>query len=82
MKQDSKAAMMRIAVVGNIVEADFEAKREGRGAYLHRTNECALKFVNSKVKEFRSLRRKIDRGERLRIVEAVKLTLDRNSKVE
>jgi predicted RNA-binding protein YlxR (DUF448 family) len=82
MKKDSKAAMVRIAVVENRVEADFEARRMGRGAYLHRTNECALRFVNSRVKEFRSLRRKIDRDERLRIVEAVKLTLDRNVKVE
>jgi len=82
MKKDSKAAMVRIAVVENNVEADFAASRAGRGAYLHPTNECALRFVNSKVKEFRSLRRKIDRGERLRIVEAIKLTLDRNSKVE
>jgi predicted RNA-binding protein YlxR (DUF448 family) len=82
MKKDSKAAMVRIAVVENRVEADFAGSGEGRGAYLHRTNECALRFVNSKVKEFRSLRRKIERSDRLRIVEAIKLTLDRNSKVE
>lgn len=82
MKKDSKAAMVRIAVVENRVEADLEAKRMGRGAYLHRTDECALRFVNSKVKEFRSLRRRIDRDERQRIVEEVKLTLDRNVKVE
>jgi predicted RNA-binding protein YlxR (DUF448 family) len=82
MKKDSKAAMIRIAVVGDKVEADLEASRTGRGAYLHRTSECASRFVNSRVKEFRSLRRKIDRDERLRIVEAVKLTLDRNVKVE
>ena len=82
MKKDSKAAMVRIAVVESNVEADFAASAEGRGAYLHRTNECAVRFVNSKVREFRSLRRKIDRSERLRIVEAIKLTLDRNSKVE
>lgn len=82
MKQDEKVAMVRIAVVGNSVEADFEARRPGRGAYLHRTNECALRFVNSRVKEFRSLRRRIDREERIRIAEAVKLTLDRKPKVE
>ena len=82
MKQDAKAAMVRIAVVNGNVEADFDARQEGRGGYLHPTNECAEKFVASKVKEFRALQRKIDSSERDMIAKAIKERLDRNSKVE
>jgi predicted RNA-binding protein YlxR (DUF448 family) len=82
MTQDAKASMVRIAVVNGRVEVDFEARRDGRGGYLHPTLECAERFVNSKAKEFRALRRKIDRPERLQIAAAIKLRLDRNSKVE
>ncbi len=74
--------MVRIAVVNGHVEVDFEARQQGRGGYLHPTLECVERFVSSKVKEFRALRRKIDRPERLEIAEAIKLRLDRNSKVE
>ena len=82
MKRDAKAAMLRIAVVNGHVEVDFEARREGRGGYLHPTLECVERFVGLKIKEFRALRRKIDRPERLEIASAIKLILDRNSKVE
>ena len=82
MKKDSKSAMIRIAVVDEEIEVDFEARRPGRGGYLHPTLECAGRLVNSKVKEFRALRRKIDRSERLTIAETIKRRLDRNSRVE
>lgn len=83
MQRDEQAAMVRIAVIDDRVALDEpDGRRVGRGAYLHRTNECAERFVNSKVKEFRSLRRKIDREERLGIARAIKLTLDRERQVE
>jgi predicted RNA-binding protein YlxR (DUF448 family) len=82
MKRDVKAAMVRIAVVNDQVEVDFEARRAGRGAYLHPMAECVERFVGSRVKEFRALRRKIERPERARIAAAIKRRLDRNSKVE
>ena len=82
MKRDAKAAMLRIAVVNGHVEVDFEARREGRGGYLHPKVECVERFVVSKVKVFRALRRKIERSERDKIAAAIKLRLDRNSKVE
>jgi uncharacterized protein len=82
MKRDAKASMVRIAVVNGHVEADFEARRAGRGGYLHPAPECVERFVGSKVKEFRALRRKIERPERLEIAAAIKQRLDRNSKVE
>jgi uncharacterized protein len=72
MKKDSKSAMIRIAVVNGKVEVDFAARQPGRGGYLHPTVECADKFVASKVKEFRALRRKIDRTERHNIIAAIK----------
>jgi predicted RNA-binding protein YlxR (DUF448 family) len=82
MKQDAKAAMVRIAIVNGNAEADFDARQEGRGGYLHPTVECVERFVVSKVKVFRSLRRKIERPERDKIAAAIKLRLDRNLKVE
>ena len=82
MKRDAKASMVRIAVVDGRVEVDFEARRTGRGGYLHPTAECVERFVGLKVKEFRALRRKIERPERLQIAAAIKLRLDRNLKVE
>ena len=82
MKQDAKAAMVRIAVVNGQVEVDFDARHEGRGGYLHPTVECVERFVVSKVKVFRSLRRKIERPERDKLAAAIKLRLDRNLKVE
>jgi predicted RNA-binding protein YlxR (DUF448 family) len=82
MKRDAKASMERIAVVNDRVEVDFGARRPGRGAYLHPTVECVERFVSLRVKEFRALRRRIERPERLQIAAAIKLRLDRNSKVE
>ncbi|HKN13659.1 MAG TPA: YlxR family protein [Candidatus Binatus sp.] len=82
MKRDAKASMIRIAIVNGHVEVDFEARRAGRGGYLHPALECVERFVGLKIKVFRALRRKIDRPERLEIAAAIKLRLDRNSKVE
>jgi predicted RNA-binding protein YlxR (DUF448 family) len=78
MKRDAKASMVRIAVVNDHVEADFEARRSGRGAYLHPALECVERFVGLKVKEFRALKRKIEPAERLEIASAIKRRLDRN----
>jgi predicted RNA-binding protein YlxR (DUF448 family) len=78
MKRDAKASMVRIAVVNDHVEADFEARRPGRGAYLHPALECVERFVGLKVKEFRALKRKIEPTERIEIAAAIKRRLDRN----
>ena len=82
MTRDAQAAMVRIAVVEGRVTIDLQGKGAGRGGYLHRTNECVERFVNSKAREFRSLKRKIDRPERLEIARAIKLTLDSERQVE
>ena len=82
MKRDAKASMVRIAIVNDHVEVDFEARKAGRGGYLHPTLECVERFVGLKIKEFRALRRKIERSERDQIAAVIKLRLDRNLKVE
>jgi predicted RNA-binding protein YlxR (DUF448 family) len=78
MRRDAKASMIRIAVVNGHVEADFDGRRPGRGAYLHPALECAERFVGLKVKEFRALKRRIEPSERLEIAAAIKRRLDRN----
>jgi predicted RNA-binding protein YlxR (DUF448 family) len=82
MKRDRKDAMIRLGVVDDHVAPDFEGMQAGRGAYLHRSDECLERFVKSKAKPFRSLRRRIDRSERIEIARTIKERLDRESRVE
>jgi predicted RNA-binding protein YlxR (DUF448 family) len=78
MQQDQKTAMVRLAVDSGIVTPDFESKASGRGGYLHPRAECLNRFAVSKAREFRSLRMKIDKQQRGRIVELIRQRLDRN----
>jgi predicted RNA-binding protein YlxR (DUF448 family) len=82
MKRDAKSAMARIALVNRRVSVDLQAQHQGRGGYLHRSSSCIERFVNSKVKEFKALKSRIDRAARLDIAAALKLRLDREAKVE
>lgn len=82
MKRDRKDAMIRLAVIDDQVAPDFEGKQTGRGAYLHRTSQCLERFVKSKAKEFRSLRRAVERRERIEIAQTIKVRLDRETRVE
>ncbi len=83
MQRDSKRAMVRIAGRSNgEIEADFSARLPGRGGYLHPRAGCLERFVNSKVKVFRSLRRGIDRRERLSIVKLIEMRLDSRAALE
>ena len=61
---------------------DDAAKAPGRGGYLHPETNCIEKFVASKAKEFRSLRSRIERSERLRIAEIIKRRLDSEMRLE
>ncbi len=72
MQQDAKDAMVRLAIERGSVVADFEARRPGRGGYLHPRAECLAKFINSKQKQFRSLHRRIERDDRVRIADAIR----------
>jgi len=78
MQQDQKKAMVRLASDSGIVTSDFESKASGRGGYLHPREECLNRFAVSKAREFRSLRMKIDKQQRGRIVQLIRQRLDRN----
>jgi len=76
MSSDAKAAMVRVAAAGEVVVLDLKGLLPGRGGYLHRRTECVERFVRSKVKEFRSLRRRIALDERRGIAELIRTRLD------
>ncbi len=64
--------MVRLAIDNGAVVADFDARRPGRGGYLHPRPECLEKFINSKPREFRSLRRAIARDERIAVAGTIR----------
>jgi len=82
MKRDEKGAMVRIAVREGKVVPDLQAGLAGRGGYLHRRPECLEAFVGSKAREFRSLRRRIDRDERRELVRNLEQRLAQERIVE
>jgi len=63
--------MVRVAATGAAVTLDPQGRLGGRGAYLHQRPECLERFVKSKVREFRSLKRRIDRDARIQLVMAI-----------
>jgi predicted RNA-binding protein YlxR (DUF448 family) len=79
MRRDFKPAMVRIVVGASGAALDEAARMPGRGGYLHRRAECLDRFERSKVKEFRSLRRKLALDERRNIAELIRTRLDRNT---
>ncbi|HUO06143.1 MAG TPA: YlxR family protein [Candidatus Binataceae bacterium] len=72
MKRAAKSAMVRLAVADGKLVLDYSGDRPGRGAYLHRDDDCIKRFVASRVKQFRSLRRGIEHSERLEIALAIR----------
>ncbi|HKD68229.1 MAG TPA: YlxR family protein [Candidatus Binataceae bacterium] len=65
---DSQDAMVRLAALPEGVRIDTKGKLGGRGGYLHRRRRCLEMFVKAKVVRFNSLRRSLDRSERLNLV--------------
>jgi predicted RNA-binding protein YlxR (DUF448 family) len=63
--------MVRIAIVNDAPMIDAKRRLTGRGGYLHRDDVCLQKFVRSKVREFRSLRRKLTPDDRRRLTDAI-----------
>ena len=74
--------MVRLSADAGGVKPDWEARNPGRGGYLHPRRECLERFVKSKVREFRSLRTKIDGAHRTLIVAAIRERLDRKPALE
>jgi predicted RNA-binding protein YlxR (DUF448 family) len=83
MKPDRKDVMVRIvAAAGGGVQLDFDGRKPGRGGYLHPQDDCLERFISAKVREFRSLRMKIDREQRSFVVETIRERLDRKPALE
>jgi predicted RNA-binding protein YlxR (DUF448 family) len=82
MGRDRQIAMVRLAAAGGRVQPDDWARRSGRGGYLHRSAKCLLRFEQSKIKEFRSLRRKLGPGERREITELIRSQLATSAELE
>ena len=83
MRRDLQAAMVRVAAVGVRVMPDaIGVRAPGRGGYLHRTVECMARFERSKVREFRSLRRKLATGERRELTELIKSRLASSAQLD
>ena len=82
MRRDEQDAMIRLAAVDGRVQPDNAARRPGRGGYLHRSVECLLRFERSRVKEFRSLRRKLGLDERREITKLIRSRLATAAQLE
>jgi predicted RNA-binding protein YlxR (DUF448 family) len=82
MRRDDQNAMVRIAAVAGCVRPDSLVRNPGRGGYLHRSAECLVRFERSKVKEFRSLRRRLGLDERREIAELIRSRLAATAQLE
>jgi predicted RNA-binding protein YlxR (DUF448 family) len=82
MRRDLQLAMVRVAVVGAHVQPDDAVRQPGRGGYLHRDAECLARFERSRVKEFRSLRRRLGRDERQELTETIRSRLASSAQLE
>jgi predicted RNA-binding protein YlxR (DUF448 family) len=80
-ERDLKSAFVRIAAMEADVVVDAQARLDGRGAYLHARPGCLERFERSKVREFRSLGRKISLDARRQITELIRARLDRGGEV-
>ena len=66
--------MVRVTMAGDNLVLDETIRSNGRGGYLHRSDDCLHRFVRSRVKEFRSLRRAVTREERVKVAELIRGT--------
>lgn len=82
MRRDSQAAMVRVASVDGRVLPDDDARRPGRGGYLHRNADCLARFERSRIKEFRSLRRRIGLDERRDLTQQIRSRLAATAQLE
>jgi predicted RNA-binding protein YlxR (DUF448 family) len=81
-ERDLKSAFVRIAAMEGDVVVDAQARLGGRGGYIHAKARCLERFEQSKVREFRSLGRKIGLDARRQITELIRGRLDSRGEVE
>jgi predicted RNA-binding protein YlxR (DUF448 family) len=76
---DFQGAMVRLAALPHGVVIDRTGKLGGRGGYLHPRRRCLELFVKTKVNRFNSLRRALDRSERVNLVNMLAAELAPNA---
>jgi uncharacterized protein len=81
-ERDFKSAFVRIVALEAGVVVDVQGRIGGRGGYIHKRAGCLERFERSKVREFRSLRRKISLDARRQITELIRERLDSKAEVE
>jgi predicted RNA-binding protein YlxR (DUF448 family) len=82
MQRDLQLAMVRITAIAGQVRLDAAERRSGRGGYLHRSENCLERFERRKVREFRSLRRQVDAGERRQLTELIRSRLATSAQLD
>jgi predicted RNA-binding protein YlxR (DUF448 family) len=83
MARDAQAEMIRIAAAADgALILDEAVRSAGRGGYLHRRAACLTRFELSRVKEFRSLRRRIGLDERRQLIELIRARLASEGRLE
>jgi predicted RNA-binding protein YlxR (DUF448 family) len=77
MRRDAQDAMARVVSDGRGARIDAGARRApGRGGYLHWRDECLARFERGgKEREFRSLRRRLGRMERIALTASIRALL-------
>jgi hypothetical protein len=82
MRRDDQAAMIRLIALPAAVMLANRHTQGGRGGYVHRSAGCLERFERSRIKEFRSLRRRLGGDERRAITEQVRRRLASEAGVE
>ncbi len=83
LRTDARDAMARLVADGRGVRLDdAPAHAPGRGGYLHRREACLDLFARGKEREFRSLRRRLGRAERIALTLALRARLVSGARLE
>jgi predicted RNA-binding protein YlxR (DUF448 family) len=82
MERDQQTSMFRLIGLPDRVTVRRHRSQGGRGGYLHPQLECLQRFERSRVKEFRSLKRRIGSDERRAITELIRNRLASQDGVE
>lgn len=83
MGSGAQETMARLVSDGRGVRLEGAGVRApGRGGYLHRRAECLDLFARGKEREFRSLRRRLGRAERIELTAAIRALLVSRTQLE
>jgi predicted RNA-binding protein YlxR (DUF448 family) len=82
MERDYQASMFRLIALADRTTLRGPCGQGGRGGYLHPLPACLQRFERSRVKEFRSLKRRVGSDERRAITELIRNRLVSQDGVE